>query len=576
VWGVLAGGATFDQVTINQRHHAINPELILTYKLFNAKLTSFQTMSSGTGAPDDVITLSFSAIEEDYFRQNPDGSQGNPVVVSYNLAGQVPVTIISKPFTVLNPVPTITAISPGSVQEGSGAVLVTLTGSNFVNGATAQLNGTDLTATVVGSGQVQVTVPASFFTEEAGFTVTVTNPLSAGPSNGLTLAVFDAPLAASAARVNAAEGAALSNVLVATFTDQDPGGTASDYSAVIDWGDGDTTVAGSVSIRPDPQVAGQFDVYASKTSPYAEEGGRQITVTITDNPASATAQSTVVIADAPLKPINVTVSPVAGAPFTGVVASFTDADPAGTAGDYSALINWGDGNSSTGVIAANSSGGFDVTGSNTFAAAGPYAVTVSIADSGSSTATANSTANVSNLGSGVQKGQSAGIGFWHNKQGQALLNSFNGGPSSSALANWLATTLPNLYGANAGAHNLTGLTNSQVAAFYESLFSTKGSKLEAQVLDTALDVYATTLSLGGMSAAAYGFQVTAYGLGASSYNVGGAGSAFGVANNTLLNVYQILLAANQQAKNGVLYNGDKTLSAEALVVFSGIDSSGGI
>jgi hypothetical protein len=115
-----------------------------------------------------------------------------------------------------------------------------------------------------------------------------------------------------------------------------------------------------------------------------------------------------------------------------------------------------------------------------------------------------------------------------------------------------------------------------VAAFYESLFRSKGSKLDAQVLDTALDVYATTLSLGGMSAAAYGFQVTAYGLGASSYNVGGAGSAFGVANNTLLNVYQILLAANQQAKNGVLYNGDKTLSAEALVVFSGIDSSGGI
>ncbi|HEV3080469.1 MAG TPA: type VI secretion system tube protein Hcp, partial [Gemmataceae bacterium] len=85
IWGVLAGGATFDQVTINQRNHTINPELILTYKLFNAKLTSFQTGGSQTAAPDDVITLSFTRIEEDYFPQNPDGSQGTPVVVSYDL-----------------------------------------------------------------------------------------------------------------------------------------------------------------------------------------------------------------------------------------------------------------------------------------------------------------------------------------------------------------------------------------------------------------------------------------------------------------------------------------------------------
>jgi hypothetical protein len=365
-------------------------------------------------------------------------------------------------------------------------------------------------------------------------------------------------------------------VLVAAFSDQDAGGTASDYSAAIDWGDGDTTVPGSVSIQPDSQVAGQFDVYASKTNPYAEEGSQTITVTITDNPASATAKSTVIVADAPLKPVNVTVSPVAGAPFTGVVASFTDSDPAGTISDYSALITWGDGNSSPGTIMANGSGGFDVTGSNTFAAAGSYGVSVLIKDVGGSTMAANSTANVTNLGIGVQTGQSAGIGFWHNKQGQALINSFNGGGNSTALANWLATTLPNLYGANAGTHNLTDQTNSQVAAFYESLFSTKGSKLDAQVLDTALDVYATTLSLGGMNAASYGFQVTAYGLGASSYNVGASGSAFGVPDNTPLNVYQILLAANKQAKNGVLYNGDKTLDAEALAVFSGIDASGGI
>jgi hypothetical protein len=67
-----------------------------------------------------------------------------------------------------------------------------------------------------------------------------------------------------------------------------------------------------------------------------------------------------------------------------------------------------------------------------------------------------------------------GTGFWHNNQGQALINSFNRGSASTALANWLAVTFPNLYGAGAGVNNLTGMTNAQVAAFYLNLFGMHG------------------------------------------------------------------------------------------------------
>src|SRR5205807_1195688 len=88
-----------------------------------------------------------------------------------------------------------------------------------------------------------------------------------------------------------------------------------------------------------------------------------------------------------------TITPTEGASFSGVVASFTDADPNGTRTDYSATINWGDGHTSVGTIAANGSGGFDVSGTNTYAKEGPYAVSVSIADHGASDA-ASSTANV--------------------------------------------------------------------------------------------------------------------------------------------------------------------------------------
>jgi hypothetical protein len=117
---------------------------------------------------------------------------------------------------------------------------------------------------------------------------------------------------------------------------------------------------------------------------------------------------------------------------------------------------------------------------------------------------------------------------------------------------WGSYTFGNLYGAAAGANNLAGKTNAQVAAFFVTLFNAHGPKLDAQVLATALNVYATTLSLGGTNAQAYGFTVNAYGLGAYSYNVGSDGAAFGVANRATLNVYQVLKAANRQSPGTLL------------------------
>jgi hypothetical protein len=96
------------------------------------------------------------------------------------------------------------------------------------------------------------------------------------------------------------------------------------------------------------------------------------------------------------------------------------------------------------------------------------------------------------------------------------------------------------------------------------------------VLATALNVYATTQSLGGPAGQAYGFTVTATGLGADSFNVGADGAAFGVANKTTLNVYELLQAVNRQAVNSVLYNGDKTLRNEATDLFDALNKAGAI
>jgi hypothetical protein len=260
----------------------------------------------------------------------------------------------------------------------------------------------------------------------------------------------------------------------------------------------------------------------------------------------------------------------AGAPFTGAVATFTNPDPFGGAASYTATIAWGDGSTSTGAITGT--GTLTVSGSHTYADPNSYSLTVQISHNlgDTTTATVYPTATVTSLGQSVQDGLTGGIGFWHSKNGQALINAFNGGPDSTALSSWLATAFPNLYG------SLSGASNTGIAAFYQSQFALPGTNLAAEVLATALNVYATTQSLGGTVGQAYGFNVTAIGLGADSFNVRSDGAAFGVANNTTRNVYELLKVVDQQSAFGSLYNGDTTLQKEANDVFDALNKAGAI
>lgn len=161
-------------------------------------------------------------------------------------------------------------------------------------------------------------------------------------------------------------------------------------------------------------------------------------------------------------------------------------------------------------------------------------------------------------GSSVSKGQSAGIGFWNNKNGQALILKF------SSIGQWLADTLPQTFG------SLAGDSPQQVAMVYQQQFVLK-DKLDAQFMATALNVYATDQSLGGTYAASYGFSVGQYGLGDSTWNVGSDGAAFGVVNNSTLTVLELVQNWDQQTNKS-----DSTLRKMALDLFGGINSKGGI
>ena len=87
-----------------------------------------------------------------------------------------------------------------------------------------------------------------------------------------------------------------------------------------------------------------------------------------------------------------------GSPFNGLVATFSDLDPNGNARNFTATIDWGDGHFSPGTIAANSSGGFNVNGANTYSAGGTFPVTVKIADLEGEALTIQNTAAVTGAG----------------------------------------------------------------------------------------------------------------------------------------------------------------------------------
>jgi len=125
---------------------------------------------------------------------------------------------------------------------------------------------------------------------------------------------------------------------------------------------------------------------------YAEEGSYVAGLTATNvTGLSSSTTFNIAVADAALSAAGRTI--ISTQSFTGAVAVFTDADPAGVPTDYTATIHWGDGTSTPGIVAAAASS-FTVTGSHTFAASalGLQIITVTVCDAGGSCATATSQA----------------------------------------------------------------------------------------------------------------------------------------------------------------------------------------
>src|SRR5207253_391728 len=148
-----------------------------------------------------------------------------------------------------------------TATEGTstGPVTVaTFTDANSFSGA-ADFAGTSITwgdgslataATVTLSGGTFSVTGTHTYAEEGAYTATASIVDDGGATASATDAatVADASLTATpGSAINALVNTSTGTVTVATFTDADSGGTSTDYSAKIDWGDGSPTSSVSPS-----------------------------------------------------------------------------------------------------------------------------------------------------------------------------------------------------------------------------------------------------------------------------------------------------------------------------------------
>src|SRR5206468_569725 len=107
-------------------------------------------------------------------------------------------------------------------------------------------------------------------------------------------------------------------------------------------------------------------------------------VQITINALGGTLAPTTVetqIDDASMNGFAATFSAAVSASLTNqIVATFADPNPNGNTASYTALIEWGDGTTSTGTVILNQDQTYSVRGDHTYTNAGTFTVKVYVAD----------------------------------------------------------------------------------------------------------------------------------------------------------------------------------------------------
>ena len=95
----------------------------------------------------------------------------------------------SVEYAVIDPDPSLSSLAPAAVVAGSPATMLTISGSNFMQGASALFNNQKAPTTYVNSSELQVQIPKSQLTKPEIVQVAVQNPAPGGLSPTLNFNV---------------------------------------------------------------------------------------------------------------------------------------------------------------------------------------------------------------------------------------------------------------------------------------------------------------------------------------------------------------------------------------------------
>ncbi|HEY1685258.1 MAG TPA: hypothetical protein VGG19_10880 [Tepidisphaeraceae bacterium] len=227
-----------------------------------------------------------------------------------------------------------------------------------------------------------------------------------------TATITDQPVTGSVKSFSAAVGKSTGDIVLATFTDPNPLATISDLYAFLPvngWGDGTPTTATPLAIEQLGATSSDsyFEILGSHT--YASTGSFSVNISVTTY-GGVTTVLTAGTASVYASALSPTTTPNINATAklsTGqvTVGTFLDTSSNAAAGDYTAVIDWGDGSPTTiGTISftAGTDGNpatVQILGSHTYAAYGTYTIhaTASSSDGNSVTTTATATAAAPHL-----------------------------------------------------------------------------------------------------------------------------------------------------------------------------------
>ncbi len=157
-------GAAAQTLTINGTGFIPTSSITFNGNAYTVSYVSATQLTIPLGASDQATAGTYAVVVS-----NP--SPGGGVSNSVN-------------FIVNNPVPAITAISPNATFPCNPLALVTITGTQFMPGASVTFNGSPIAATVVNATTITLALDSSLIATPGTPAIVVTNPSpGGGPSN---------------------------------------------------------------------------------------------------------------------------------------------------------------------------------------------------------------------------------------------------------------------------------------------------------------------------------------------------------------------------------------------------------